>query len=222
MPNLPWSDIDTLLLDMDGTLLDLHFDNHFWLEHLPFCFAQKHTISVAQAKSIIEPKLAKYQGQLLWYCIDFWTAQLGLPIMQMKQDTAHLIALRPAVKDFLKQLRAAGKQLILATNAHPDALRLKLDKTGIAPLLDRIISSHQYGYAKEQQDFWHLLQAQTQFNPKRSLLLDDSLSVLHSAHSYGIAHTWAISQPDSQQMVRTIKTFPSVNNLQSLLCNLVR
>ncbi|HBT55971.1 MAG TPA: haloacid dehalogenase, partial [Pseudomonas sp.] len=32
---LNWNAIDTVLLDMDGTLLDLHFDNHFWLEHMP-------------------------------------------------------------------------------------------------------------------------------------------------------------------------------------------
>ena len=25
-------EVDTILLDMDGTLLDLHYDNHFWME----------------------------------------------------------------------------------------------------------------------------------------------------------------------------------------------
>ena len=30
-----WQEIDTVLLDMDGTLLDLHYDNYFWLTHIP-------------------------------------------------------------------------------------------------------------------------------------------------------------------------------------------
>ena len=50
MPSLPWSDIDTVLLDMDGTLLDLHFDNHFWLEHLPQRYAELHGVSRAMAE----------------------------------------------------------------------------------------------------------------------------------------------------------------------------
>lgn len=35
-----WKTIDTVLLDMDGTLLDLHFDNHFWLSLVPQEFKQ--------------------------------------------------------------------------------------------------------------------------------------------------------------------------------------
>ena len=30
-----WSCIEVVCLDMDGTVLDLHFDNLFWLEVLP-------------------------------------------------------------------------------------------------------------------------------------------------------------------------------------------
>ena len=40
-----WENIETVLLDMDGTLLDLHFDNHFWLQHVPVCYAEKHGLS---------------------------------------------------------------------------------------------------------------------------------------------------------------------------------
>ena len=32
---IDWTRIDTILLDMDGTLLDLGFDNFFWREHVP-------------------------------------------------------------------------------------------------------------------------------------------------------------------------------------------
>ena len=50
MPSLPWHAIDTVLLDMDGTLLDLHYDNHFWMEHLPQRYAELHGVSRAMAE----------------------------------------------------------------------------------------------------------------------------------------------------------------------------
>ena len=39
---LPWPEIHTVLLDMDGTLLDLRFDNHFWRELVPERYAERH------------------------------------------------------------------------------------------------------------------------------------------------------------------------------------
>ena len=39
---LAWRDIDTVLLDMDGTLLDLHYDNHFWLEPVSYTHLRAH------------------------------------------------------------------------------------------------------------------------------------------------------------------------------------
>ena len=36
-----WSRIDHVLLDLDGTLLDLDFDNHFWQTLVPACGARR-------------------------------------------------------------------------------------------------------------------------------------------------------------------------------------
>ena len=47
---LDWSKISTVLLDMDGTILDLHFDNHFWLHHLPLRYSEIHQVNLAEAK----------------------------------------------------------------------------------------------------------------------------------------------------------------------------
>jgi putative hydrolase of the HAD superfamily len=42
---IDWSRIDTVLLDMDGTLLDLRFDNWFWQELIPSRYAAAHGLS---------------------------------------------------------------------------------------------------------------------------------------------------------------------------------
>ena len=68
-----WEDIDTVLLDMDGTLLDLHFDNHFWLEYVPQRYAEQHGISLDAAKQELMQRYRQVEGTLDWYCVDYWS-----------------------------------------------------------------------------------------------------------------------------------------------------
>ena len=154
MTVLPWRDIDTVLLDMDGTLLDLHYDNHFWLEHLPQRYAELHGISRAMADLELTPLFENNAGQLKWYCLDFWSRELKLPVRELKLETAHLIALRPDADTFLAAIKQAGKRVILITNAHRDSLSLKLERIELAPYFERLISSHDYGFPKESPAFW--------------------------------------------------------------------
>lgn len=141
MPVLPWSAIDTVLLDMDGTLLDLHYDNQFWLEHLPQRYAELHGVSRAMAELELQPLFERNAGTLNWYCLDFWSRELNLPIRELKQEIADLIALRPDADTFLAAIRQAGKRVVLITNAHRDSLSLKLERVELAPYFERLISS---------------------------------------------------------------------------------
>ncbi|HZJ93264.1 MAG TPA: GMP/IMP nucleotidase [Thiopseudomonas sp.] len=220
MQQLPWAQIDTVLLDMDGTLLDLHFDNHFWLHYLPQCYADKNGLSRADADAYLQPLFASYTGQLNWYCMDFWSKTLDLPIKQMKRDTAHLIDLRANSDEFLAALKQAGKRCVLVTNAHRDSLHIKLEKVHLEPLLDVIVSSHDYGYPKEDQRFWTSLSEQVDYQPERSLFIDDSLPVLRSAQRYGIGHLRAVLQPDSQGAHKDCAEFIPSTDLLTLVSNL--
>ena len=83
---IDWSSIDTVLLDMDGTLLDLHFDNFFWQEFVPEVYARKHGLSVADSKLQLYPRLEAERGNLNWYCLDHWSAELGLDIVALKRE----------------------------------------------------------------------------------------------------------------------------------------
>ncbi|MBH3429207.1 GMP/IMP nucleotidase [Pseudomonas alkylphenolica] len=217
MPVLAWSTIDTVLLDMDGTLLDLHFDNHFWLEHLPQRYADLHGISRAMAELELQPLFEQNAGSLNWYCLDFWSRELNLPIRELKLETAHLIALRPDADTFLQAIKQAGKRVILITNAHRDSLSLKLEKVELAPYFERLISSHDYGFPKENPQFWEALQADIGFAPERSLFIDDTLSILRSARDFGVAHLLAVRQPDSRKGPRDTEEFAAVEDYRALL-----
>ncbi|WP_300730885.1 GMP/IMP nucleotidase [Pseudomonas sp.] len=217
MTALPWRDIDTVLLDMDGTLLDLHYDNHFWLEHLPQRYADLHGISRALADLELTPLFENNAGQLKWYCLDFWSSELKIPVRELKLETAHLIALRPDADTFLAAIKQAGKRVILITNAHRDSLSLKLERIELAPYFERLISSHDYGFPKESPAFWDALQADIGFDPSRSLFIDDTLPILRSARAFGIGHLLAVKQPDSKKGPKDTEEFAALGDYRELL-----
>jgi putative hydrolase of the HAD superfamily len=215
--NIDWQNIDTVLLDMDGTLLDLHFDNFFWLEHLPKRYAAQNQDSHEDVIASLRQQLFDKQGTLEWYCTDYWSRQLGLNIIELKREISHLINERPQVLSFLQALKANNKRCLLITNAHPDSVALKFSVTRIEPLFDKVISSHQYGYPKEALGFWLRLQEECPFDPERTLFIDDSESVLRAAKDYGIAHLLSIKKPDSQRETSPSKQFRSIGDFAEVL-----
>lgn len=214
---IDWPEIDTVLLDMDGTLLDLHFDSHFWREHLPARYAAKLGTPLEEAKAVLYPMLEEVEGTIQWYCLDYWEERLELDLAVLKEEIRHLIAVHPHVVPFLQRSRAAGKHLVLVTNAHRRSLELKLRCTGIDAHLDRIVCSHDFAMPKEQPRFWDALRQRVPFNPARTLLVDDSLPVLRSAARYGLAHLIAIAHPDSRQPSRQVTEFTAIHDFTEIM-----
>lgn len=199
---LPWSEIETVLLDMDGTLLDLHFDNYFWLDYLPQCYSQAHNVSYEKAKELITQECMKVEGRLEWYCVDYWTQLLDLPIMRLKETIADRIQWRCNAQLFLQRINEMGKEVVLITNAHPASLSLKDSRVNLVPWFSQIITSHDYGYPKENYNFWVSLQHAINFNPDKTLFIDDSLTVLDSAKAYKIKYICTVLTPDSKKEPR--------------------
>ncbi len=212
-----WQDIETVLLDMDGTLLDLHFDNHFWLQHVPLCYAEKHELPHEEAHKQLMDKYSEVRGSLNWYCVDFWTRELSLDIEQLKHDTSEKIAIRPDVIEFLRWLNDNDKRVVLVTNAHPVSLDLKMDKTKLHVHFDNIINSHDIGMAKEHEGFWQKLQTFEPYDRKKTLLIDDNLEVLDSAHDYGIEYCYGVSQPDSKGEMISSERFIVIDSFKEIL-----
>lgn len=212
-----WSHIDTVLLDMDGTLLDLHFDNHFWLEHVPRRYAEARAMPFAVARDELHARYRDIQGTLDWYCVDHWSRELGLDIALLKEEVEHLISVHPNVIEFLDLLASAGKQRVLVTNAHQKSLQLKMRRTRLGERLDGIVCAHDLGLPKEDAGFWPRLQGQQAFDPQRTLFVDDSLPVLRSARAYGIGELLAILLPDTRQARRQVDEFPAVAGFGELL-----
>jgi len=216
-PEHDWQNIETVMLDMDGTLLDLHFDNQFWLTYVPQCYARKHRLTDKAAHEKLMQKYNAVRGQLDWYCVDYWSKQLELDIEQLKHDMVDKIALRPEVDGFLSWLNKQRKRIVLVTNAHPISLWLKMDKTGLHSHFDKIIHAHELGLAKEHAGFWKKLQSLESYRPTKTMLIDDNIAVLDSAHRYGIQYCMGIYLPDSQGEAIDNAAYPLVKNFKDII-----
>ncbi len=214
---LPWHDIDTVMLDMDGTLLDKYYDDYFWEKYLPQSYARKHLLSNKEAEAQLLARYKSVESTLQWTDLDYWSEHLGLDIARLKSEITHLIGVHTYVVDFLQWIRAQGKALHLVTNAHPKALEIKLNTTGIEHYFDKIICSADVGAAKEQPPFWRGLESLLDFDKKRTLFADDTVKVLAAARDYGIGHLVHIARPSSRIPLRYSDEYPSVADFSELL-----
>ena len=213
---IDWKKIRTILLDMDGTLLDLHFDNHFWLEHLPQCYAERHGLPVDAARDELRQRFDSRRGTMEWYCLDYWTDELALEITALKRELAHLITPRPDAIAFLAAIRRSGRRAVLVTNAHQASLALKLEHTELAGHLDAVISAHSLGLPKEDAAFWASLRSIEPYEEESTLFIDDNVEVLESAHRAGLRHLLLVAQPDSRATPRTAAAFPLMRNFREI------
>lgn len=194
---IDWQAIDTVLLDMDGTVLDLRFDTVFWNDLLPSHYAAVHGMTPAAAQTHFAHHIARVHGTLDYYCIDAWERFTGLPITRMQNEVEELIDFRPHAIDLLDEMRAAGKSVYLVTNAHPISFELKDARLALTPRFDGVHSAHTFGLPKESAAFWPALRDRLSFDPRRTLFIDDTSRVLDAAHAFGIALTLQVTTPDS-------------------------
>lgn len=222
VPEFDWHDIDTVLLDMDGTLLDLEFDSHFWQQLVPQTLSEKRAIPFEDARKLIHDEYLAVQHTMNWYCFDYWCERLDLDIYQMTSEVGSRARLRVDTEPFLQALRQAGQRTILLTNAHPHSLAVKVEYTGLDQHLDLLLSTHTFGYPKEDQRLWQAVQQQTGFDPQRTLFVDDGEPILDAAREFGIRYCLGVQNPDSSMANKTFQRHPSMSDYRQLIPALQR
>jgi 5'-nucleotidase len=211
-----WSSIDTVCLDLDGTLLDLAYDNFIWRHLLPQRYAAQRGLSLADAYRELAPRFAAREGTLEWYSVEFWSQELGVDVVALHHEAREKVGWLPGVPEFLQNMRRRGKRLLLLTNSHPATLAVKHDYTRVLDHLDGAVSSYDMGAPTEHSDFWNRAREQLKFDPARALFADDSVPVLRAAQRAGMRWIYAVRRPDSSAEARAHEEFLSVDGVAEL------
>jgi len=212
-----WQDIETVLLDMDGTLLDKHYDDYFWEQYVPEVYSQKEGISIPRARQVLLEKYRSREGTLDWTSLDYWSEQLDLDIPALKLQVEHLIQVHPYVVEFLEYCRKIEKKLYLVTNAHNKTLDIKMNKTALRGHFDRIVCAEEVGVAKEDPVFWEGLREIIPYRRAATMLAEDTAKILHSAKEYGIAYLVYVARPSSSKGVSHENDFISIEYFNELM-----
>lgn len=212
-----WDGISTVLLDMDGTLLDKYYDDYFWEQFLPEVYGARNGLELDRAKQELYQRYRSVKCTLMWTDLDYWSDTLDLDIIALKKEVAHLIAILPHVETFLSFLKKQGKSVYLVTAAHRKSLDIKMDKVDLRHFFDRIICADELGKPKEDATFWQQLEEQLNFNRNHTLFADDNLDVLRAARGHGIEHLVHMAKPSSKAPVKYCDDYPSISSFDELI-----
>jgi putative hydrolase of the HAD superfamily len=214
---LDWERIDDVLVDMDGTLLDRHFDNVFFEEELPRRYANLHRLSFEASRERLLAMYRSVEGELAWTDLHYWSGRVGIDVVAMHRELQDLIGFLPGAEDFLKAVRAKGKRIVVVTNAHQAGVAVKTAKTGLDRYVDRIVDAFEVGYLKMRTEYWPACRKLVGFDPNRSLYVDDDETCLAAAKAYGIAAIIHSAKSSSQLPPVRSPHFTSVEHLPVLL-----
>lgn len=212
-----WSQIDDVLLDMDGTLLDRHFDNFFFEEGLPQRYARLHAISFEEARDRLMSMYRSVEGELAWTDLHYWTKQVGIDVVAMHKELDHMIGFLPGAEEFLLHLRKLGKRVTIVTNAHEAGVSVKIAKTGLDRYVDRIVDAFEVGSLKMRPEYWPNCQRLLNFDPARSLFMDDDEGCLIAAKAFGVAHLIHSAKSSSQLPPAPLPQFLSITEFAPLM-----
>lgn len=214
---IAFDEISTILLDMDGTILDKYFDDYFWEIFLPERYAEKEGLSFSEAQKILFNMYKAEEGTLNWTDIDFWSLKTGIDIFTLKKQLTHLIKPHPDAEDFLNFISSNGKKVYLVTNAHNKVMNLKLEKTGFARYFHKTFTSFDIGYPKEKLEFWHKLKECIDFEPEKTVFVDDTEEILHRAKSFGIKMPILRGLSSSRSEPRKSNNFLTINSFKEII-----
>ena len=183
-----FKDIECLLIDMDGVILDNAYDNDFWQNQIPEVIADSKGIAFDDAKRLAIQIFNYKKNTKDWYDVDYWSNMLNIDIEAQKRSEKSFsrISLYDGVIDTLSILKNKTK-MILITNAHRKTLNIKLEKYNLTPYFDEMVCAHELNYVKEDIQLWYMLRSKYRLDYEKTLLVEDTINNINVGLSAGIS-----------------------------------
>jgi len=183
-----FKDIECLLIDMDGVILDNAYDNDFWQNQIPEVIADNKGIAFDDAKRLAIQIFNYKKNTKDWYDVDYWSNMLDIDIEAQKRSEKSFsrISLYDGVIDTLSVLKNKTK-MILITNAHRKTLNIKLEKYNLTPYFDEMVCAHELHYVKEDIQLWYMLRSKYRLDYEKTLLVEDTINNINVGLSAGIS-----------------------------------
>ena len=217
LKKINWNKINNILLDMDGTILDLSFDDYIWNRKVPENLAKVKNLKLHEAQLMLNQKMIAVRSTLDWYSFKYWKKNLGIDIDLIEEKFKHRIKFREDALSFLKSKLVSNRRTILVTNADKKGLNRKLKASGLEKYFQNIVCSHDYHHAKEEKLFWKKLRTKCRLNFDRTLLIDDNLKVLEAAQGAGVKYLIGISKPNSKAKSKESHDYLLINKFRKIL-----
>ena len=134
------STIKVISFDVEGTLVTTDFSYGIWFEAMPESYAQRHGLTIEQAKIAVEKEYRKIGDQQMeWYDINYWVKKFDLGTQDMLMEKCkHRVAYYPEVAELLSSLDG-NYTLSLASGSPREFLHYLL--RDIRPYFDYVFSS---------------------------------------------------------------------------------
>ncbi len=217
MNMINWNEINIVLLDMDGTLLDDHYERMFWDNMLPDMFAEKHKINIEDSKKELQKIYNKHIGTNKWGDIDFWEKELDMELWNIRYQISHLLKLHPHTINFLEFLKKQNKKVFMVTAAPMNDIDFKFKHTKLEKYFIKIYTEIDIGYSKHDIKFWEALKKLTTFDNDSTLLAEDNEGILKIAKIFGIKHLILKGKYNSKFPAKSSKEFLTVNHFDEII-----
>jgi putative hydrolase of the HAD superfamily len=206
-------DIDCMLVDMDGVILDNTYDNNFWQNQIPGVISKNKNISFEDAKRLAVQIFNYKKNTKDWYDVDYWSNMLNVDIEAEKRSSISFdrIQLYEGVTKTLNKLKD-NFRLILITNAHRKTLNIKLEKYDLSPYFENMICAHELHYVKENIQLWYMLKSRFKLDYTKTLLIEDTINNIKVGLSAGISQAVYLGDENYEDSKKILK-LSSINDI---------
>lgn len=176
-----------LIFDMDGTLID---SNGIWRE-VDIAFLEKRGLPYTKeyyegVAHTIFPLAAVFTKE---FChLEESCEEIMAEWMELAGDMyATSVTVKPGVRAYLEQCKAAGERMMVLTSSVPEHCRTALTHLELMPYFERVIFAQELGLEKKNPDCFRRAAAMMGVAPQECTVYDDSVAACRGAKAAGMS-----------------------------------